>query len=88
MVLEAGMSVVRRGTSMPLYSGGQGSGRQVQVPADGLGDFADVYAFFADCVDHKGPGRTARFGTDILHQCSTIIWYVKIGRFEHGHHCQ
>jgi hypothetical protein len=53
MVLEAGMSVLSRGTSMPPYSSaGQGFGRQVQVPADGLGDLADGYAFFADGVEH------------------------------------
>ena len=53
MVLEAGMSVLSRGTSMAVvFFGGQGFGRQVQVPADGFGDLADGYAFFADGVEH------------------------------------
>ena len=57
MVLEAGMSVLSRGTSMPLeFLGGQGPGGQVQVPADGLGDLADGHAFVADGVEHRAGG--------------------------------
>jgi uncharacterized damage-inducible protein DinB len=33
------------------FSGGQGFGGQVQVPADGLGDLADGHAFVADGVE-------------------------------------
>jgi hypothetical protein len=57
MVLEAGMSVLSRGASMPPYSpAGRGFGRQVQVPADGLGDLTDGHAFVADGVEHCAGG--------------------------------
>ena len=43
---------------MPPYSlAGRDPGRQVQVPADGLGDLADGHAFVADGVEH-GAGES------------------------------
>jgi hypothetical protein len=53
MVLEAGHVGAEQGYEhAPVFFGGQGLGRQVQVPADGLGDLADGYAFVADGVEH------------------------------------
>jgi len=40
-----------------VLRGGQRLGRQVQVPADGLGDLADGHAFVADSVEHSTGGR-------------------------------
>ena len=58
MVLEAGMSLLSRGTSTSAeFFGGQGPGGQVQVPADGLGDLADGHAFVATTALSMRRGR-------------------------------
>ena len=58
MVLEAGMSRVSRGTSIPLNSsaGRDLTGRSAGAYFDGLGDLADGHALVADGVEHCAGG--------------------------------
>ena len=56
MALEAGMSVLRRPTSMPLNSSAGRDEGQIQMPTDSLGDLTNGHALVADGVEHCAGG--------------------------------